>query len=153
MDDHCVPLSQTIDRLADWVDSVLSTLGGGRRRLQLVFYCCYCCQQLEDSLMTVCLKQLDFTKDNQSTQHTGLLCLCNFLFSSSAGYMMIGLVIFWNAPCNQKWFRVLIKSDCRIFLSIDLRSLQLNSKVNWFWNYWNTKIAKAVLTSVLESEV
>ena len=71
-----VPCQQTgrLSRSCSF-DLIDVALGGGRRRLQLVFYFCYCCRQLEDSLMTICLKQLGFTKDNQSTQHTGLLCL------------------------------------------------------------------------------
>ena len=71
-----VPCQQTgrLSRSCSF-DLIDVALGGGRRRLQLVFYFCYCCRQLEDSLVTICLKQLGFTKDNQSTQHTGLLCL------------------------------------------------------------------------------
>ena len=76
MDDHCVPLSQTINRLADWVDPVLLTwfmwLLVEEDAFSNLFFIVV---TVADSLMTVCLKQLGFAKDNQSTQHTGLLCL------------------------------------------------------------------------------
>ena len=101
-------------------------------------------RQLDDNLFKTAWF---YKRQPKHSTHGSVVPLAILSYSSFAGYMMIGLVIFWNAPCNQKWFRVLIKSDCRIFLSIELRSLQLNSKVNWFWNYWNTKIAKAALVS------